>query len=93
MNKIRLPKIRNVTIKDPLFGAYAALVAESIVPYQWEILNDRVPGAEKSYCIENFKIAAGEATGIRRRGYRHPPGRCVYGYRRVQVVGSSGLLY
>lgn len=66
MSKIRLPKIRNVTIKDPLFGAYAALVAESIVPYQWEILNDRVPGAEKSYCIENFKIAAGEATGIRR---------------------------
>ena len=33
MNNIRLPKIRNVTIKDPLFGAYAALVAESIVPY------------------------------------------------------------
>lgn len=66
MKEIRLPKIRNVTVKDPLFGAYAALVAESIVPYQWEILNDRVPGAEKSYCIENFKIAAGEATGIRR---------------------------
>lgn len=66
MRKIRLPKIRNVTIKDPLFGTYAALVAESIVPYQWEILNDRIPEAEKSWCIENFKIAAGEATGVRR---------------------------
>lgn len=66
MNRIRLPKIKNIRIKDPLFGSYAALVAESIVPYQWEILNDRVPGAEKSYCIENFKIASGEATGVRR---------------------------
>lgn len=66
MNTIRLPKIRNIQIKDPLFGAYAQLVATSIVPYQWEILNDRVPDAEKSYCMENFKIAAGEATGVRR---------------------------
>lgn len=66
MNKIRPPKIKNITIKDPLFGSYAALVADSIVPYQWEILNDRIPDAEKSYCIENFKIAAGEATGVRR---------------------------
>ena len=66
MNKIRQPKIKNITILDPLFGAYAALVADSIVPYQWEILNDRVPDAEKSYCIENFRIAAGEITGVRR---------------------------
>lgn len=66
MNKIRLPKIRNITIKDPLFKAYADLVTNSVVPYQWEILNDRIPDAEKSYCIENFKIAAGEATGVRR---------------------------
>lgn len=66
MNKIRQPKIKNITILDPLFGAYAALVADSIVPYQWEILNDRIPDAEKSYCIENFRIAAGEITGVRR---------------------------
>lgn len=66
MNKIRPPKIKNITIRDPLFGAYAALVADSIVPYQWEILNDRVADAEKSYCIENFRIAAGETTGVRR---------------------------
>ena len=66
MNQMRLPKIKNITIKDPLFKAYAELVANSVVPYQWEILNDRIPDAEKSYCIENFKIAAGEATGVRR---------------------------
>lgn len=66
MNKIRLPKIKDITIRDPLFGAYAALVADSIISYQWEILNDRIPDAEKSYCVQNFRIAAGEITGERR---------------------------
>ena len=66
MNHIHLPIIRNIQITEPLFKAYADLIATSVVPYQWEILNDRVPGAEKSYCIENFRIAAGEITGVRR---------------------------
>ena len=65
MNKIRPAKIRNVSITDPFFGSYAALVADSIIPYQWEILNDRIPEAEKSHCIENFRIAAGEIQGTR----------------------------
>ena len=34
-----------------------------MIPYQWEALNDRVPGAEKSGCIRNFRIAAGQETG------------------------------
>lgn len=66
MNTIREAKIENIVITDSLFKEYTALVAKSIVPYQWEILNDRVPGAEKSYCIENFRIAAGEIDGVHR---------------------------
>ena len=36
------------------------LVADVILPYQWQALNDEIPLAEKSHCIKNFRIAAGE---------------------------------
>ena len=34
-----------------------------MLPYQWKVLNDQVPGAAPSHCIENFKIAAGISKG------------------------------
>jgi DUF1680 family protein len=33
-------------------------VRTQVIPYQWEALNDRVPGATPSYAIRNFKLAA-----------------------------------
>lgn len=33
------------------------LVRKEVIPYQWEILNDRVEGAAPSFCMRNFKIA------------------------------------
>ena len=35
----------------------------AIIPYQWEAMNDRIPDAESSHCLENFKIAAGREKG------------------------------
>ncbi len=40
-----------------------ALVHQVIIPYQWEALNDRVEGAERSGCVQNVRIAAGEIEG------------------------------
>ncbi|MBN2049144.1 MAG: glycoside hydrolase family 127 protein [Spirochaetales bacterium] len=54
---------REINITDKLFGHYVDMVAEVVLPYQWNILNDRVEGAERSHCLENFRIAAGEKTG------------------------------
>ncbi|MNO17869.1 Non-reducing end beta-L-arabinofuranosidase [compost metagenome] len=50
-------------ILDPFWSEYIRLVREVVVPYQWEALNDRVPEAEPSHAIANFKIAAGEDQG------------------------------
>lgn len=58
--------LNNIRITDSLFGSYSKLVVEKIIPYQWEILNDRIKDAEPSYCIDNFRIAAGEMNGIRK---------------------------
>ena len=59
------PALRTIRITDPLFGRYAKMVSEKLVPYQWAVLNDRAEGTEKSYCVQNFRIAAGEMEGER----------------------------
>jgi DUF1680 family protein len=58
--------LRNIRIDDPYWNRYIALITDKTIPYQWEILNDRVPGASPSHCIENFRIAAGEIRGERK---------------------------
>ena len=63
---ITTPALRNIRILDPLFGRYADMIAEKLLPYQWEVLNDRLPEVEKSYCVENFRVAAGESREERR---------------------------
>lgn len=54
---------KQVNISDPFWSYYIDLVRDVVVPYQWEALNDRVEGAEKSGAISNFKIAAGLQKG------------------------------
>lgn len=54
---------RNVKINDDFFGYYTKLVREVMIPYQWEVLNDRVDDAEPSHAVKNFKIAAGLEKG------------------------------
>lgn len=39
------------------------LARERVIPGQWEALNDRIPGAERSGCVRNLRIAAGEEAG------------------------------
>lgn len=55
--------IQEVSIKDKFWSRYIELVHDVVIPYQWELINDHVDGAEKSGCIQNFKIAAGEMEG------------------------------
>ncbi|MFD0671073.1 glycoside hydrolase family 127 protein [Cohnella sp. GCM10027633] len=51
------------TIADPFWSSYESLVRDTVIPYQWETLNDRVPDAEPSHAIRNFRIAAGLEEG------------------------------
>ncbi|WP_349674612.1 beta-L-arabinofuranosidase domain-containing protein [Lacrimispora sp.] len=62
-NKLTGAGLKHVTIQDTFWGKYIDLVDEVILPFQWDLINDRVEGAEKSYCIRNFRIAAGKETG------------------------------
>ncbi len=55
--------LKDIKITDSLFGSYLKLVNEKMIPYQWDILNDRVKDAIPTHCIDNFRIAAGEMKG------------------------------
>ncbi|MCR5687728.1 MAG: glycoside hydrolase family 127 protein [Lachnospiraceae bacterium] len=64
-----------VRIFDGFWNRYRRLVKQTMIPYQWDVLNDRadisiererndasIPN-EKSHAMENFRIAAGRAQG------------------------------
>jgi len=55
--------IDSINITDNFWRKMMELVRIHVIPYQWEALNDRIEGAEPSYCMQNFKIAAGMMEG------------------------------
>ena len=51
--------MKNVKIHDSFFSDIMSTTVEKLIPYQWAALNDQVADADPSYCIRNFKAAAG----------------------------------
>lgn len=60
LHSINLQKIK---IADDFWSKHVNLVKDAILPYQWDAMNDRIPDADPSHCLENFKIAAGRKEG------------------------------
>ena len=54
--------LKNIAIHDNYWSRYINTVPAGL-SYQWDALNDRLPDAEKSYCMHNFKVAAGLEEG------------------------------
>ncbi len=50
--------VKKVSVTDEFWSRIRELVRTEVIPYQWEILNDRIPEAQASYCMHNFKAAA-----------------------------------
>ncbi len=59
-------ELKNTRITDSLFGHYVDTVSEIMIPYQWKILTDQNPDTEPTYCVQNFRIAAGREKGERK---------------------------
>lgn len=49
---------KHITVTDPFWAPRIRTVADIVLPYQWQVLHDQVPGAPKSSCIANFQKAA-----------------------------------
>ena len=65
--------LKDIRINDPLFGHYIEKLHTEIIPYQWDMLNDRLQSGARSGCLKNFRIAAGLEQGehIRQRIHQH----------------------
>lgn len=61
--RVREIKSSRVTISDAFWSKMQEKVIDVVIPFQEKVLNDEVPGVEKSHAIENFRIAAGLAEG------------------------------
>ena len=55
--------LENVKVDDMFWNKVQKLVREVVIPYQADVMEDKIPGVEKSHAIQNFRIAAGEAEG------------------------------
>jgi uncharacterized protein len=55
--------LKNIKIESPFWNDRINKIRKTVIPYQWELLNDRVKDAAKSGAVQNFKIAAGKAKG------------------------------
>ena len=75
---IRPLDIKNVTITDSFWSGKRALVRKEVIPYQWEILNDRIPEAQASYCMHNFKAAAALNKKAREQGSNYEAPKFTY---------------
>ena len=56
-NENKAVDLKKITITDPFWKTESELVRTEVIPYQWEALNDRIPGAAKSYSMHNFRAA------------------------------------
>ena len=55
--------IKKAYVRDGFWDRYTGKVPERIIPYQWDMMNDRIQAEEKSGCMHNFRAAAGEEDG------------------------------
>ena len=60
--KLETVDLKKIKIQDAFWSKHIALVKEAIIPYQWDAMNDLIPDAEPSHCLENFKLRQAEKT-------------------------------
>ncbi len=63
MSAIKPISLKQAKLDDSFWTPYQKLVKQVVLPYQEKVLNDEIPGAEKSHALANFRIAAGLEEG------------------------------
>ncbi len=71
--------LKKITVTDSFWQREMELVRNEVIPYQWDALNDRVPGADPSWCMRNFRVAGRLMADRERKGSAFVPPQ--YSYR------------
>ena len=70
--------IKRVKIDDDFWSRKTELIRKEVIPYQWDILNNRVPEATPSFCMHNFKAAGNISSKIREFGQKFEAPKYTY---------------
>ena len=65
--------LRKVQVTDDFWKNEMELVRKEVIPYQWEALNDRIPDADPSFSMRNFKVAGKLNRKRRKEGDAYRP--------------------
>ena len=65
--------LRQTAVTDDFWNRAIELVRKEVIPYQWDAINDRVPGAAPSWCMRNFRVAAHLMRDKRQKGAAFVP--------------------
>ena len=86
--KNKFISLNNVKLDDPFWNGIIELVRTEVIPYQYEALHDRIEGAEKSYCIENF-IKAAKSDGSK----KYPVDKWCYNDENAEEGAFHGWVF
>jgi uncharacterized protein len=59
----RTVPLKNVRITDAFWSGYQELISRTVLPYQWDVINDKIKDIEPSHAVRNFRITAGLEEG------------------------------
>ena len=76
--------LTQTAVTDEFWRRTMELVRREVIPYQWEAINDRVPGAAPSWCMHNFRAAARLMRDKRQKGAAYIPP--TYTYRGFEAL-------
>lgn len=62
-NSIKDVNLSKIHVNDGFWSEKQHLIADVVIPFQEQILNDQIEGVEKSHAFANFRIAAGMEEG------------------------------
>ncbi len=63
LNLIKNIHLKNIKIIDKFWSKYQELIHTTVLPYQYDVINDNIKDIEPSHAIRNFRIAAGLEKG------------------------------
>lgn len=86
---------KHITVTDPFWAPRIRTVADIVLPYQWQVLHDQVPGAPKSSCIANFQKAAHAIAAAKAGGSRptYPTDKWYYDDKNSQEKAFMGWVF
>ena len=86
---------KHITVTDPFWAPRIRTVADIVLPYQWQVLHDQVPGAPKSSCIANFQKAAHAIAAAKAGGSRptYPTDKWYYDNKNSQEKAFMGWVF